>query len=249
MHFPSLRSLLTTFIFVSVVCLVAACGQSVVTKPPSVEQTGAGEPEPPPPEVPADETLTDESAADASESESQACAGGVIKDDGSVETGYGYVPSATMGQYIQRFHSDEFSSPKLSKVCICLLRSRNDNDIDYEIVFYGDAGGRPLPQPYATVPATATEVPKGVAEAGRFYEVDVTGVTLPTGTSYIGARWDPSASTFFFVCTDRSEETEWTDVFSMEDRAPVWTNIKNSRDPIFAPHRSILVRAVAESNE
>ena len=111
---------------------------------------------------------------------------------------------------------------------------------------YQAEGGRPVERPYATVAATATEVPKGVQEAGRFYEVDVSGVTVPQGASFIGVRWDPSASTFFFVCTDTSEQTELVNVFSMEDRSPRWTNVIDSPDPIFRPHRSVLVRAVAE---
>ncbi len=249
MYISSFRSVVTTCLVVSSAWLVAACGHSPVTKPPSAEQAVASESEAPPSaEVPplaeAEEALADESSA----VESSNCAGGVIKDDGTVESGYGYVPSAKMGQYVQKFSSDEFASPQLSKVCVCLLRTRDDDTIDFEVVFFGDAGGRPAAQPYATVPATANGVPKGVDAAGRFFEVDVSGVTLPTGTSYIGARWDPSASTFFFVCTDRSEETTWVDVFSMEDRAPVWINVKDSRDPIFKPHRSILVRAAAKSN-
>ena len=214
----------------------AACGPSATPRPETAQDA---ETEMAPAEVEADmETPAAEPA--------EPCAGGAIKDDGSVETGYGYVPSAKMGQYVQEFHSDELASARLSKVCVCWLRSRADDDIDFEVVFYEAEGGRPVAQPYATVAATATEVPKGVPEAGRFYEVDVSGVTVPEGPSFIGVRWDPSASTFFFVCTDTSKTTELVNVFSMEDRSPVWTNVIDSPDPIFRPHRSVLVRAVAE---
>ncbi|MEM7585362.1 MAG: hypothetical protein AAF560_18375, partial [Acidobacteriota bacterium] len=224
-----------------VLTVSAACSSAPVSEPPQAEPSAETSEQPAAEEAPAEEPAAETVAA----ADETPCAGGVIKDDGSVETGYGYVPSAKMGQYVQRFHSDEFPSAEMDKVCVCLLRSRNDSDIDFEIVFYGDAGGRPARQPYAAVTSTATEVPKGVPDAGRFYEVDVSGVTLPAGSSYIGVRWDPSASTFFFVCTDQGEATDWVDVYSMEDRAPVWTNVKDSRDPIFKPHRSILVRAVA----
>ncbi len=202
-----------------------ACGQNVVSKPESSE---AAEPE--------------AAVAEAAAEPSEPCAGGAIKDDGSVETGYGYVPTSTWGQYVQEFHSSELASRELSEVCVCWLRIRDDSDLDFEVVFYGDVGGRPADEPYARVAATATEVPNGVAEAGRLYPVDVSEVTLVEGTSYVGVRWDPSASQIFFVCTDTSEETEWVNVFSAEDRAPGWTNVKDSRDPIFSPHRSILVR-------
>ncbi len=204
---------------------LAACVQAVGSTPESPAGTGAGAAS----EVPAESAIP--------------CAGRAVKDDGSVETGYGYVPSATMGQYVQAFDAGELEAGKVEAVCVCWLRTRDDGDLDFEVVFYRDAGGRPEAEPYAAVAATATDVPRGVEAAGRFYEVDVGGVALPPGRSYVGVRWDPSASTFFFVCTDTSEETEWVDVFSMEDRAPRWTNVKDSRDPIFEPHRAIGVRA------
>ncbi len=213
--------------------LLAACGQTVVSKPESSEASDA-------------EPTAEPAAAEPAAAEPAVpCAGGAIKDDGSVETGYGFVPSATMGSYIQEFHSDELGSRQLSEVCVCWLHERTDTDIDFEVVFYEDQEGRPVEQPYHSTQATATEVPDGVEAAGRFYSVDVTGVTVPEGTSYIGVRWNPSADPLFFVCTDTSEETEMVSVYSVEDRAPTWTHVKESKDPIFRPHRSILLRAAA----
>ncbi len=234
MYPTALRSILP---LAAVLLLSAACG-STVTPPPETQPAPASEPEPPP-EPPAPEPEPEEPAP---EPEGTACAGGAIKDDGSVETGYGYVPSAKMGVYVQEIDSSELPSRELSEVCVCWLRTRADDNIDFEVVFYPDQGGRPSRVPYAKVRSTANEVPKGVDAAGRFYSVDVSDVTLAEGTSYVGVHWNPSASTFFFVCTDTSEETPYTNVFSAEDRAPAWTNIKDSRDPIFRPHRSILVR-------
>ena len=36
------------------------------------------------------------------------CGSGVVKDDGDPESGYGFVPAATQGIYVQKFHADEF---------------------------------------------------------------------------------------------------------------------------------------------
>ncbi len=226
---------LQSVLLATAVMFAAACGQTVTPKPEMTPEV----PEPTPPEPP---PIEESEPAPEPEPKPTACAGGAIKDDGSVETGYGYVPSAVMGSYLQQFHSDDLPSRELSEVCVCWLRTRPDDNLDFEVVFYEDAGGRPTTEPYARVESSATEVPKGVDDAGRLYPVDVSGVTLAEGTSYVGVHWNPSASTFFFVCTDTSEETEYVNVFSAEDRAPAWTNIKNSRDPIFKPHRAILVR-------
>lgn len=236
MYLTALRSILP---LAAVLLLSAACG-STVTPTPETQPTPASDPAPPPPAgLPASEPEPEEPAPEAEET---ACAGGAIKDDGSVETGYGYVPSAKMGVYVQEIDSSDLPSRELSEVCVCWLRSRPDDDLDFEVVFYPDQGGRPTRVPYAKVRSTATEVPNGVADAGRFYSVDVSGVTLAEGKSYVGVHWNPSASTFFYVCTDTSEETPYTTVFSAEDRAPAWANIKNSLDPIFKPHRAIMVR-------
>ena len=226
---------LGSVLLATAVLLLAACGQTVTPAPEVPAEVPEPAPPPPAPPPPAPPPVE----------EPEPCAGGAIPDDGSVDTGYGYVPSAVMGVYLQRFDSGDLPSRELSEVCVCWLRTRADDDLDFEVVFYEDLGGRPGDAPYATVQATATEVPKGVDAAGRFYSVDVSGVTLAEGTSYIGVHWDPSASTFFFVCTDTGEDTEITEVFSMEDRSPVWTNIKNSRDPIFKPHRAIMIRATS----
>lgn len=237
MHWTVFRSFSP---LVAVLLLSAACA-STVTPPPETEPapTPASEEvsEPPPPPPPPEPETEPEA-----EPKGTACAGGAIYDDGSVETGYGYVPSAKMGIYLQEIDSSDLPSRELSEVCVCWLRSRDDDDIDFEVVFYPDLGGRPSKEPYAKAIGNATEVPKGTKAAGRLYSVDVSDVTLAEGKSYVGVHWNPSVNQFFFVCTDTSEETEYTTVFSAEDRSPAWSNIKHSKDPIFAPHRAILLR-------
>ncbi len=229
----SVAPLLASAALAASVLLAPACGQTVTPEP---ELSAEGAQPPPAPES---------APIEQSPPEPQACGGGAIKDDGSVETGYGFVPSAVEGRYVQEFHSADFPTRALAEVCVCWLRSRADSDLDFEVVFYQDRGGRPAEAPYAEVKATATEVPEGVDAAGRLYPVEVSGVELPEGTSYIGVRWNPSASTYFFICGDTSKETALVNVFSAEDRSPAWTNVKNSRDPVFRPHRAILVRAKA----
>lgn len=175
-----------------------------------------------------------------------ACTDGVVKDDGSPEIGWGWVPSVIDGQYVQEFHSGEFPTRSLESVCVCWLRTRTDSDLDFDVVFYADAGGEPATTAFAAIPATATGVGIGAA-GGRFFPVDVSGVRIPLGTFYIGVRWNPSTDSFFFICADTSPETEPVNVFFIDDRADSWTNVFDSGDPIFDVHRAILVRAVANA--
>ena len=171
------------------------------------------------------------------------CDGGVVKDDGSVETGWGWVPSVVDGQYVQQYEEADFPSRQLEKVCVCWLRTRTDDEIDFEVVVYDDVDGHPASSPVATVPATATIVPRGVI--GQFVEVDLRGAFLPPGRSFIGVRWNPSRDQFFFLCADTSPATPITDVYFIDDRADQWTSVLRTVDPIFRAHHSVLVRATA----
>ena len=170
------------------------------------------------------------------------CPDCVILDDGSAETGYGWVPSVVEGEYVQRIHTSLFPTRDLDSVCICWLRTQADSTIDFEVIFYEDIDGVPAPSPYAAVPASASIDPIGVTET--FVEVDVSGVRLPVGPSYVGARWDPSVDSFFFICTDTSEDTPPVNVFFRDDRSEggLWTSVFESADPIFSAHRSIMLR-------
>ncbi len=168
--------------------------------------------------------------------------GYVVLDDGTAETGYGWVPSVIEGEFVQRFSTSLFLTRNLESVCVCWIRT-NDNDtlIDFEVVFYDDVGGMPASSPYAIVPADAMVEPMGIAET--FTEVDVIGVRIPVGPSYIGVRWDASLDQFFFVCADHSESTEPVEVFFRDDRSEgEWTSVFETIDPIFRNHRSMMVR-------
>ena len=178
------------------------------------------------------------------------CEGGVIVDDGSAETGYGWVPSVVEGEYVQEFHSDAFTRRRLRSVCVCWLRTRMDRTIDFEVVFYRQVVDPedeqrliPAAEPYAVFPGSAEVIPVGVAES--FVEVEVTHAVVPFGRSYIGVRWNGARDTFFFVCADQSEATPPVEVFFRDDRAEgEWASVFETTDPIFQDHKAIMVRAL-----
>ncbi len=178
------------------------------------------------------------------------CTDGVVVDDGSAETGYGWVPSVIEGEYVQEFDAGMFTSRRLRSVCLCWLRTRLDAEIDFEIVFYRQVVDPedeellvPADEPYAVFQASADVVPKGVTES--FFEVDVGGVMIPAGQSYIGARWDPSHDEFFFICADTSEDTTPVEVFFRDDRSEgEWTSVFETSDPIFRDHKALMARAL-----
>lgn len=171
------------------------------------------------------------------------CTDGLIKDDGSLETGYGWVPSAIDGRYVQRFDVFELNSRKLEELCVCWTRTRPDDEITFWVDLYRDRGGRPARDPEDSIQAVATLVPS--FPDGAFYSIDLSEADLrsPTDIFYAGVRWDPSQDQFFFVCADQTPETPVVDGWFIDDRADEWASVLETGDPIFADHRAMMIRA------
>lgn len=172
-----------------------------------------------------------------------ACDDGVVLDDGTYESGYGWVPGVLDGEYVQRFESALFPTRRLDAVCLCWLRTSPDATLDFELVLYRDAGGRPAAAPYAVVPASVVVAEEGIV--GEYFEVDAAAARIPAaGAFYAGARWDPTADPFFFLCADQSDATPPVEVFFRDRLAEgEWTGVFETTDPIFALHRAVGVRA------
>lgn len=179
----------------------------------------------------------------------EACSGGAVKDDGSLETGYGWIPSVVEGIFVQEFTHTELGGSTMVSVCVNWLRTREDEDLDFDVVFYRQLDGIPAPVPYAVVPATALGVPEGVASGGQFYDVDVSGVPVEGSTVYIGVRWNASVHRYFFVAVDTSTATLPVGGFFIDDRADEWTSVFETGDPIFRGHRAMMIRARAEPED
>jgi hypothetical protein len=173
------------------------------------------------------------------------CGEGLVKDDGSADTGWGWVPSVIEGEYVQVYDSAELPSRAVSSVCVCFLRTGNDPNLDFEVVFYEDVDGLPAAEPYLAIPAQITVPLTGVPNA-TFVEVPLPEeVPVPFGTFYVGPRWDANANPFFFLCADTNPATPRTNVFFRDDRAKgEWDNIFETGDPLFQTHRAVLVRLV-----
>lgn len=172
-----------------------------------------------------------------------ACETGVVVDDGSLETGYGWVPSVVDGRYVQEFRSEAFAEPGLASVCVCWTRNFEQDEIDFAVELYRLTEDGPLASPEISVPARATAVP--VFPEGRFYEVELPSPPIPAGRFAVGVRWNAQADRFFFVCADQSPTTDFVDGWFIDDRADSWAPFFDSSDPIFADHAALLLRPVA----
>ena len=183
------------------------------------------------------------------------CADGVVLDDGSTEIGWGWVPSVLDGRYVQEFQTSAFPLRSVRELCVCWRRSSifntGDDTIDFRVELYRavpnpDLDGAetfelvPARNPFASVAATATDVPIGT---GAFYSVELGNVDLPPGIFYAGVRWDASVEQFFFTCVDTNPETPRVNAYFIEEQAEAWTSVFKTSDPNFQLHHALLVRA------
>lgn len=176
-----------------------------------------------------------------------ACSGGLVHDDGSAESGYGWVPSIAQGIYVQRFDPPpQAVGGEVTEVCLCWLRTREDDRLDFELVVYRAADDasddRPAESPVMVLPAVAAGVPLGLG--GRFYSYAIPrgAVPLEDGPLYVGARWSAARDGFFFLCADRSPATPITELFFRDELSRGWTSAATAADPIFEQHRAAMVR-------
>lgn len=171
------------------------------------------------------------------------CEDGLVLDDGTMETAYGWVPSAIWGEYVQTFPREYLSTTVLDSVCVCWTRSRDDDSLDFELVVYKDRGGVPDEVPFLVIPAHVEGVP--VFGEGAFYEIPVPGGAPPlvSGTYHIGVRWNPSVDDFFFLCADQSPNDHPVPGFFRDDRSDgEWGSVLETSDPIFYQHAAMMIR-------
>jgi hypothetical protein len=175
-----------------------------------------------------------------------ACSDGIVLDDGSAETAYGWVPTVVWGEYVQTFDLSAYGPTVLDTLCVCLSRTAGDDSIDFEVEVYVDGPGQPAPSPAYTVPASAEGVPEW--PEGRFYTIELGDAAraVPGAVQHIGIRWNPSVDQFFFICADHSPTDNPAGGFFRDDRASGWGNVLDTSDMIFDDHRAMMIRAVVD---
>lgn len=172
-----------------------------------------------------------------------ACEDGLILDDDSVERGYGWVPSAVWGEYVQTFPAGSVSSSKVDSVCVCWTRTRADDALNFEVVGYADRQGEPGLIELFAVPGQMTDVPEWPEVAFVEVPFPADAPVLSGGAHHIGVRWNPAADQFFFVCADQSPTDHPAGGFFRDDRADgEWGDIFETTDPIFDDHAAMMVR-------
>ncbi len=174
------------------------------------------------------------------------CEDGLVLDDGTAETAYGWVPSAVWGEYVQTFPVGPLVSSRVDSVCVCWTRTRTDDALDFEIVVYSGSEYSPGRTELFSFPASVVAVPQWPDAAFVEVQAPPDAPALNASVHHIGVRWNPSVDQFFFLCADQSPTDAPESGFFRDDRSEgEWGSVLESSDPIFADHAAMMVRARA----
>ncbi len=174
------------------------------------------------------------------------CEDGLLLDDGTAETAYGWVPSAVWGEYVQTFPDGPLVSSRVDSVCVCWTRTRTDDALAFEIVVYSGSEYSPGRIELFSFPASVVAVPEWPDVTFVEVQAPPDAPALNASVHHIGVRWNPSIDQFFFLCADQSSTDEPESGFFRDDRSDgEWGSILDSSDPIFADHAAMLVRVRA----
>jgi len=170
------------------------------------------------------------------------CAGGEIYDDGTAENGYSGNPALVSSfEGVQLFTPAAYPAT-YDTVCVCLTTIAAGGptlSLDIEVRDDDGAGGSPgtllgaLPVMVATIPTFP---------ATAFFEFDVTslGLNIPSGTVWIGVRWNPMAFPSRFVCADESPATPLHPGFVNFNTGSGWQTTQT----VFPNYRAKMIRAI-----
>ncbi len=174
------------------------------------------------------------------------CEDGLVLDDGTAETAYGWVPSAVWGEYVQTFPVGPLVSSSVDSVCVCWTRTRTDDALDFEIVVYSGTEYSPGQSELFSFPASVAAVPEWPDAAFVEVQAPPGAPALNASVHHIGVRWNPSVDQFFFLCADQSPTGTPESGFFRDDRAGgEWGSVLETSDPIFADHAAMMVRVRA----
>jgi hypothetical protein len=126
----------------------------------------------------------------------------LVHDDGTPEDGYRDGSGLfSINAYVDRFTPSAYPAT-LTTACVSFL-ALGPATQDFDLIVYDDTGFDGGPgNLIASVPATATDIP--VTAMAAFIKVDLSGlgISIPSGSVYIGAQWNPLEPGDVFIASD-----------------------------------------------
>ena len=173
----------------------------------------------------------------------EATPGLLVHDDGAPEDGYRDGSGLfSINAYVDRFTPDMYPAT-LTAACVSFL-TLGPTTQDFDLIVYDDRGldGGPG-NLIASVPATATDIPDTAIAA--FVKVDLggLGISIASGSVYIGAQWNPLDPGDVFVASDTSGDPDAGHGYHMRGSELGLGSWDRTIDE-FADYHALLVRAV-----
>ncbi len=132
----------------------------------------------------------------------EATPGILVHDDGTPEDGYRDGSGLfSINAYVDRFTPSAYPAT-LTAACVSFL-SLGPTAQDFQLIIYDDSGFDGSPgNLIASVPATATGIPDTATAAFVKVDLGALGISIPSGSVYIGAQWNPLDPGDVFIAAD-----------------------------------------------
>lgn len=173
----------------------------------------------------------------------EAVPGMLVHDDGMPDDGYRDGSGLfSINAYVDRFTPSAYPAT-LTTACVSFL-TLGPTTQDFDLIVYDDTGFDGSPgNLIASVPATATGIPDTAMAA--FVKVDLSGlgISIPSGSVYIGAQWNPLDPGDVFIASDVSGDPNAGHGYHMRGSDLGLGSWDLTIDE-FADYHALLVRAV-----
>jgi hypothetical protein len=171
----------------------------------------------------------------------------MIHDDGSFEGGVGANAEVTeLEMYVDRFTPSKYPAP-ITAICTSFAPFTTGNSLDFEIVAFDDDGPEGGPgTELAAISVLAAGIPAQHNEYPAWFSYDISslGLSVESGSVFLGLRWVPEKDRNTFVGADTTAGTRpagFAGGYVWFDNVGTWAPIEEAIQP---EYRSLAMRAV-----
>lgn len=165
------------------------------------------------------------------------CVGGLTLDSGIFENG-GRSPFVTDARYVELF-TPSFYPAVLNQICICWKSGLDPAAMNYSVVAYDDNGAGGIPGTLLGTKGASISIPTAFGEGWTDTQCADVGITVTSGSVYLGAQFNSSSNPDFFICLDEAITTPARTMFRSANGGFSWTPVAQD----FSDARALGVRA------
>lgn len=155
------------------------------------------------------------------------CSTGAIVDDGSYENGYRIAFAPLDTRFVQLLRPSSYPT-LLSQICAC-FETDQPAAAGISFVVYDATGPGGAPGSFLGAVNGSVSFSTGFTTAFTAASCASLGITLSSGSVYVGAQWDDAATPYdLFVCADETTSTPLAAMYESEDGGSSWSPVTNA---------------------